>query len=329
MIHPGGAGRALGGWRGLALLAVAGALPAAGHVLSVSHGSLRHDGSHLLYELRMPLSEAPEGDGRAQRLLAAFRVREAGRTIAPTNAACSEDAGRDLLTCTARYGFSEPPEAVAVRCEFHAVTVPQHVHVLRSGDGRMARQTVFDITHPEAEIRFAPPTWLDTAATQSGAGLRRALASPELLLFMLALALAGRSGREIAKCAGGFLAGQALAGAAGSWLGWAPPVQFLEAALALTVAYLAAEILFLPDANMRWLACGAMGAFHGLFLASLLASARMSPAYFLPGALGGESLLLAGLGAIRLRYAGLRAEQAGSGILLAGGLGWFVLRMIG
>ena len=79
---------------------------------------------------------------------------------------------------------------------------------------------------------------------------------------------------------------------------------------------------------MRWLACGAMGTFHGLFFATLLGSAQMSPAYFLAGALAGEGLALALLGSVRLRFVGSRTEQLGAILLLVGGLGWFGLRVI-
>ncbi len=312
----------------VAVLAIAGALPIAGHVLSMSHGSLLHDGSDVRYELRMPLAEVPDDPDRARLLLSAFQVIDGGRPVSQADAKCSEEAGQGLFICSATYQFPEPPKTVVVRCEFPAVTVPQHVHVLRSGAGEMVRQTVFDITYAQAEIRFSPPTWLETAATESGAGFRRVLTSPELLLFLVALALAGRSRREFVACAGGFIAAQALVGAVGTVIGWMPPMRFLEAASALTVAYLASEILFLPDASLRWLACGAMGTFHGLFFATLLGSARMSPAYFLPGAFGGEGLLLAVLGAVRLRYVGSRAEQLGAILLLVSGLGWFGLRVI-
>lgn len=312
-----------------ALFGTAASLPVAGHVLSVSHGSLLQDGNDLIYELRMPMSEVPQDDDRGRILLSAFLVLDGDQPRERVDGQCKEDAGQGLFLCTATYRFAEPPKAVAVRCEFPAVTVPQHVHVLRSGAGDMVRQTVFDITYSEAEIRFTPPTWRETAATESGAGFRRALTSPELLLFLLALALAGRSRREFAACAGGFLVAQALVGVVGGMFGLAPPVRFLEAAAALTVAYLAAEILFLPAASMRWLACGAMGTFHGLFFATLLGSAQMSPAYFLPGALAGEGLALALLGSVRLRYVGSRAEQLGAILLLVGGLGWFGLRVLG
>ncbi len=323
------AARPCQGLGALVTLAAALALPASAHVLSVSQGSLRLDGDVVRYELRMPLSEVPDGPDRERDLLEAFRVRSGGEEGARGAAACREERGQQVYVCEASFEFSQAPASVEVRCEFPYVTVPHHVHVLRSGEGEVARQTVFDITSVEAEVRFAPPTWRETVTTEFGAGLRKAVTSPELLLFMIALAFAGRTRRELAGCVGAFLLAQAAAALAGSALGWRPAAGFLEAAAALTVAYVAAEILFLPEAGRRWLVCAAMGCFHGLFLAAFLETARMSPSYFLPGALGAESVLALGAGAFRLSTVGRRAERLGALLLLVTGLGWFALRMIG
>ena len=294
----------------------------------MSQGSLRLDGQSVRYELRMPLSEVPQDPDRQRILLEALVVQSEGAEGLLAEGACREELGQDLYICEAAYRFADPPDTVSVRCEFPSVTVPHHVHILRSGEGDTARQTVFDITFREAEIRFAPPTWLETATTEVGAGLRKAITSPELLLFLVGLALAGRTRVEFAGCAGAFFGAQsAVALASGLW-GWQLPSAFLEAAAALTVAYVAAEVLFLPDAKNRWVVCGAMGCFHGLFLGAFLGTARMNPAYFLPGALGIEALLAAGIGGMRLRFARRRTEQLVGLLLLVLGLGWFALGVL-
>ena len=314
---------------GLACVAAAAwALPAGAHVLSVSQGRLQLDGAAVRYELRMPLSEVPEGPDRQRTLLEAFRVLSDGREGEVAGAACREETGQALYVCEATFQFAEPPDRVSVRCDFPYATVPHHIHILRSGEGASARQTVFDITSPEADIRFTPPTWRETVAAAAGAGARKAVTSPELLLFLLALALAGRAPRELAACVGAFLLAQAISATAGVAFGWELPVRFLETAAALTVAYVAAEILFLPQAGRRWLICGGMGCFHGLLLATFLSAARMHPGYFLPGALSVEAGLAAAAGAFRLGTAGRRSERLLAVLLLTTGLGWFALRVL-
>ena len=128
------------------------------HVLSMSQGSLRLDGQSVRYELRMPLSEVPQDPDRQRILLEALVVQSEGAEGLLAEGACREELGQDLYICEAAYRFADPPDTVSVRCEFPSVTVPHHVHILRSGEGDTARQTVFDITFREAEIRFAPPT---------------------------------------------------------------------------------------------------------------------------------------------------------------------------
>lgn len=305
------------------------ACSASAHVLSVSQGSLSLDGRSVWYELRMPLAEVPSDPDPQQTLLEALKVRSERAEGTRAEGTCNEDAGRDLYVCEAKYLFAEPPAKVSVRCDLPSVTVPHHVHILRSGEGDLARQTVFDITSREAEIRFVPPTWLETASTEVAAGFRKALTSPELLLFLVALALAGRAREELAACLGSFLLAQAVVAVSSSLAGWQLSGGFLEAASALTVAYVASEVLFLPDAKNRWLVCGAMGCFHGLFLGAFLLAARMNPAHFLPGVLSLEAILAVAIGAMRLKFVAGRSEQLVALLLLVLGLGWFAMRVIG
>ena len=304
------------------------AIPAAAHVLSVSQGRLRVAGQAVQYELRMPLSEIPEGENPQATLLGAFDVFSDGQAGTLADQECREDAGQGLYICKAEYRFPAPPAKVSVRCEFPSVTVPHHMHILLSGEGDSARQTVFDITSRESDIRFVPPTLGEVVATNLGAGSRKAITSPELLLFLVALALAARIRREFFLCAGAFLCAQAAVAAAAGTLGWVPPMRFLEAAAALTVAYLASEILFLPDAKYRWVVCGSMGCFHGLFLAAFLTATGMKAPYFLSGAISTEALIVTAAGAVRLRLVSRRPEQLAAILLLVVGLAWFGLRLI-
>lgn len=322
---PNGLGRAFVA----ALVAISSGAPASAHLLSVSQGELTLDGPVATYELRMPLSEVPNVAEPQFVLLDAVEIRAGGQTATREEATCQSDVGQELYTCRASYRFSDPPSTVDFRCDFPSVTVPHHVHILRSGNEETARQTVFDITFRESEIRFVPPTLWEIVRTEVGAGIRKPITSPELLLFLIALALAARTKRELAACAGAFLVAQAATGGIVSLIEWTPPILFLEAAAALAVAYLAAEILFVPDASKRWLVCGGLGCFHGLFLAAFIQSVEMQSSLVLPGALGTEGILAAGFGALRLRFVTRRPEQLGGILLLVVGMAWFGLRVLG
>jgi hypothetical protein len=107
--------------------------------------------------------------------------------------------------------------------------------------------------------------------------------------------------------------------------------RFIEAAAALTIAYLAFEIVLLPHSSMRWLVVAVLGLFHGAYFAAFLTESGYHLATFLTGVVICE-LLLIGLFAflldrvVRLSFL-RRAVPVAASLLLAIGVGWFFLRL--
>jgi hypothetical protein len=308
----------------LAFAALA-AIPAFAHVVSMSTGEVKLDGTRLTFELRMPAYEAAHVANPATDLLNAmdFRpARELSRSCGPQG---------DTYVCRAEYEFPAPPERLDVTCRLASVTVPNHVHMLRATNGDKSDQAAFDASFTKAQLRFRPPTGTELAVRDMGAGFWRALSGPAQLLFVLALAVAARRSREMAALCGAFALGQVLACVVAIHARfWLSP-RFLEAAAALTIAYLAVEVLFLRDAGGRWAVAGALGVIHGVYFAMTLAAGGWAPALFLAGALAAESMVAAVVwGVSRIaRHAAptLRWQTGFASALLAVGLGWFVLRL--
>jgi hypothetical protein len=153
------------------------------------------------------------------------------------------------------------------------------------------------------------------------------------VLFLLALVFAARGRTEMLSLAAMFAGGQLLACFAAPAFGiWLTP-RFLEAAAALTIAYLAVEILVLPAAGSRWAVAGVLGLIHGLYFAMILAAGDWSPVRFVAGVLLGEAVVLGLLwSAVRLVRRAIPAERfrwqaAFACALLGVGLGWFLLRL--
>ncbi len=305
--------------------------PAWAHVMSMSSGDLAIHGTRAHYELRLPLYEAPHVAHPEQSLLAHIRFSSGGRPARMVGAACREDAAQGVYVCAADYEFAAPVDSLEVECTLAAVTVPNHVHLLRAENDGKRGQAVFDISFPRATLRFRPPTALETAVTQAGGGFVRALGGAVQLLFLASLALAARSRRELLLLAAMFLFGQAAAAIAVPLTAWQPPPRFVEAAAALALAYLAVEMLVLPEAGLRWLIVAVLGAFHGLFLALFLRATGYSAAYVLAGAAFAEVACIA-LFALAFSYAGkrlagLKPVPVSASFLLAIGLAWFFLRL--
>ncbi len=310
--------------------AVALACPAWGHVVSMSSGELVIEGSRARYELRMPLYEMAHVQAPERALLEHVRFASGGRDARLTSADCRPDKARGLYLCTAAYEFAAPPDRVEVECTLAAVTVPTHVHVLRAEMGDKHDQGIFDRSFTRATLRFRPPTPAEIAATEAGAGFLRALGGPVQVLFLAALVLAARSGRELLALAGMFVAGEVLS-AVTAPAAWQAPARFVEAAAALSVAYLAVEILLLPKAGSRWAVAGVLGAFHGLYFHLFVQTSGYRPGWVLAGAslaeIGAIAILALVFSRVGRAARALRPVEVSASALLVFGMVWFVLRL--
>jgi hypothetical protein len=192
-------------------------------------------------------------------------------------------------------------------------------------------QAVFDMTFQNATLNFQPPSPAFQALAEIAGGAVRGAAGAAQILLLVALVLAGRSRRELAALAVCWIISQAIVAVAVPWTGWYPAPRFVEAAAALSVAYLAVEILFFPTAAYRWAVVSVLGAIHGLYLALLLQTTGLHAAYLLAGAALAQ-LALIGVFAIVWRFISKAAGQLqpariASLLLLVTGLGWFVVRL--
>ncbi len=301
------------------------------HVMSMSSGDLTIRGTLARYELRLPLYEMPHVANPAQSLFAHMVFSSRGRTAQLLDKSCREETAQGAYVCTADYEFAAPVDSLDVECTFPAVTVPNHVHLLRVENGGKRDQALFDISFPRATLRFRPPTALETAITQAGGGILRALGGAAQLIFLASLVLAARSRRELILLTAMFLAGQTAAAIVVPLTAWQPPPRFVEAAAGLTIAYLAVEILVLPKAGMRWLIVAVLGAFHGLYFDLFLRTTGYRAAYVLGGAVLAEVALIAIL-ALLFAYLGKllaawKPVPVCASMLLATGMAWFFLRL--
>ena len=307
------------------LLTLAG--PAVAHVMSMSQGDLVIEGDHARYELHMPLYEVAHVSAPEKTLLEHIRFEGAQLT----HSECRAEAARDTYVCIADYHFAKPHESVDVECTFPEITVPNHVHLLRATLREKRDEAIFDRTFSHATLRFRPPTSSEIAITQGGAGALRALGSAAQALLLVALVLAARSRRELLAIGGAFFAGEIVSVLVMSRYLWQPPARFVEAATALAVAYLAVEILFLPQAGARWLVTAALGALHGLYFHSFLQTTEYSAALVLAGAVLVQVLALGVLAfafsRIQRMTVSLRPLQFAASMLLGFGMIWFLLRM--
>jgi hypothetical protein len=285
----------------------------------------------------MPLYEIPHVSSPETALLAHIRFSSGGKDARLVNKNCSADDVRSLYVCTADYEFATQVEQLDVDCTFHSIVAPTHVHVLRAqlGSGQSARQDqgVFDRAFERATLRFRPPTSTEIAATEILAGAARALAGVVQVVFLAALAIAARGRRELLALIAMFVAGQVASVVVVPLTRWQPAPRFVEMAAALTVAYLAVEILVLPQARLRWLVAGALGVFHGLFFFLFLQNTGYRAGTVLAGAATVEVVVIAALGLVFMRIAKqaprVRLVQCAASAMAIFGIVWFAFRLRG
>ena len=287
-------------------------MPLQAHVMSVSTGEATLIGKRLDYILRIPMYEIAHTQHPETALLA--NVKFAGGRM--QNSKCLQQG--NSYVCLADYLFDTAPEILDVTCTLYAVTVTNPVHMLRAKKGTRQDQAFFDYTFTNARLRFRPPSLLRTAAQQLSEGAFRSLAGVIQILFLISLILAARSKRELLALAVAFGVGLCC----GAIVKWQPAPRFAECAAALSVAYLAIEVLFVPQGSARWLIAGILGVFQGLYLALVLGG---TPGYTLVGAAAADvgSCLIAGYFAVG------RLPKFAAYLPLLAGLGWFVIRLAG
>jgi len=304
-------------------------LPLGAHMVSMSTGELKVAGNRAHYELFMPMYEVAHVNDPGKTLLQHIRFKSGGAWGKASNESCREDQGTYI--CAADYDFPAPVEEIEAECTFATVTVPNHVHLLHAYLGDKTDQAVFDLSFTDAQIRFRPPTPVEIAFEQLAAGFMRAAGGLAPLLFLAALVLAARNWRELAALTGAFLIAETLACLLAPRITIPLSPRFIEAAAALTIAYLAFEIVLLPHSSFRWLVVGVLGLFHGAYFSIFLAESGYNTATFLAGVAIAELLLIGVLSVIITRLARFawmrRVVPVAASLLLTVGVVWFFLRL--
>ena len=282
------------------------------HVVSISNGELRITGRTATFEVRIPAYEVEAVATPETTILNEFRFGDASRT----SSTCKQDS--NWLTCNATYEFAEPvPDKIEVESTLYRVTVPNHIHMLYAVQGKNSDQQVFDQNTSIRELRFHPPSLWESATRDSVAGVLRLLKSPAGLLFLIVVVLAGQTLREAALLAALFLVAEWIVRPISPFIPLSLSPEFLEAVMALTVAYLAGELLFLPNGSAHWGIVPLLGMVHGLPYVAF-------PPLYLAGASIAQALVLGMIAVAVLHMPASWKKPATAACLVAGG-GWFIV----
>lgn len=283
---------------------------ASAHAVSLSNGELRIAGRMAEYTLHMPAYEIEHIEHPEEVLLRELRFGDGHRA----DAECSRN-GEDVV-CHAKYEFDHDlPDKIEVECTLYRATVPNHIHMLYAVQGENADQRVFDQNTSVIEMRFHPPSFTESLTRDGLSGARRLLTSFSAVLFVMVIVVAANTWRELCTLGALFLVAEWLVRPVVPFLPVGLSAEFLEAVMALTAAYLAGEVLFLPEGRARWVVVPLLGLVHGLPFAAF-------PALYLAGAEIAQAWLLGLLTLAILRTPASWRKPAATCCLLAA-LVWF------
>lgn len=180
------------------------------------------------------------------------------------------EAGRsaDLLAFVLRYRFSEPVREVVVRYDVFDPQEPSFqnlakVHV----EGRTLE---YAFKRDRTVFRFDGRGLLAQAWSFLLLGIEHIFTGYDHLAFVLAMILVGRSLGQVAKIVTAFTVAHSLTLVLAALGVVSLPGKLVESVIALSIAVVAAENVFVKDHDKRWLIAFIFGLVHGFGFSGVL-----------------------------------------------------------
>ncbi len=348
----------------IAIAAIAPERHALAHAVGVSSGEYRLDGKVLYGDLGMADRELArllpaidtnqDGMIDAEELAAGraalVRAVAGGVTVQADGQRCpgsldrawvSEEDGGAVFQL--RYTCAAIPDRLTLAMPLLDGLAPGHRHLARLFRAGMPEVTVLDRGHA---------TWTPGAARVSSSaggiawsmlklGVEHILGGWDHLLFLLGVILVGARLRALVGVVTAFTLAHSITLALAALSVFAPSPRFIEPAIALSIAYVGVENLFVKDARRRWRITFAFGLIHGFGFAGVLREIALPRAqvpialvtFNLGVEIGQLAVLLVAvplvLTARRAPWFGDRGVKAVSAAIAVAGAVLFILRLAG
>jgi len=335
--------------------------PAWAHAVGISSGEYRLDGRTLYGDLGMAARELA-------RWLPALDVNHDGDIAADELAANRDSVGRALaggLTVTAdgqpcpgtldrawvqegdggaifQVHFTCPaaPGRLTLALPLLDGLAPGHRHMARLFRDGKAQVTVLDRAHARwTALGGAPSSAPGMAWSMLKLGVEHILTGVDHLVFLIGLVLVGGRLRSLIGVISAFTLAHSITLALAALSVFAPSPRLVEPAIALSIAYVGIENLFVTDARRRWRITFPFGLIHGFGFAGALREIALSRAQvpvalvaFNAGVELGQLAVLSlvlplTLAARRAPWFGDRGVKVVSVAIAVGGIALFIVRL--
>jgi hypothetical protein len=277
----------------LGLAALAPERRALAHAVGVSSGEYRLDGKILCGDLGMAGRELArllpaidtdhDGAISAEEMAAGHdavaRAFAGGLTVKADANACVGTLDRAWaleaeggVVFQVRYVCPEVPRRLTLAMPMLDALAPGHRHMARLFRAGKSQVKVLDRAHPIWDLDGTSPT--SNAATMAWSmlklGIEHILTGADHLVFLLGLILVGGSLRSLVGVVSAFTLAHSITLALAAFSIFTPSPRLVEPAIALSIAYVGIENLFVTDASKRWRITFPFGLIHGFGFAGAL-----------------------------------------------------------
>jgi len=267
------------------------------HSVGVSSGEYRLDGKVLYGDIGMagrelahllPAIDTDHDGSIAPEELAAGREAVAraltdGVTVQTGTRACPGSLdrawvleGEGGVVFQVRYTCPEVPGRLTLAAPILEALAPGHRHLARVFRSGQPQVKVLDRAHATWTLDDGRPTSSSTKMTSAMAwsmlklGIEHILTGADHLIFLLGLILVGGRLRSLVGAVSAFTLAHSITLALASLSLFVPSPRLVEPAIALSIAYVGVENLFVKDASKRWRITFPFGLIHGFGFAGAL-----------------------------------------------------------
>lgn len=297
----------------LALLATT--RPALAHAVGVSSGEYRLDGKTVYGDLGMadrelarllPAidtnqdgaidgAELAAGKGEVERAIVeaprGLIIEADGHRCAGALDRAWVQEGDGSAVLQVHYVCPSPPGQLTLSMPMLEALTPGHRHMGRLFRGGKATVQVLDREHSTWVVNDAARTGVTrgTAWSMIELGVQHILGGVDHLVFLLGLLLVGGRLRSLVGVVTAFTIAHSITLALAALSVLAPSPRLVEPAIALSIAYVGVENLFVNDASKRWRITFPFGLVHGFGFAGALRESALARSQ-IPTALVGFNL---------------------------------------
>jgi hydrogenase/urease accessory protein HupE len=198
------------------------------------------------------------------------KVNRHGQALSPSIGALElwRDSGDHLyLGLEMFFPYEGKAGDANLSCNLLEETMPGHQTLARIAQAGQMTEFVFTT---ENSYQITQRSWLVDAGQFTEMGVRHIFTGYDHLAFLIGVILIGGSFSSLLKIVSSFTAAHSLTLALAVFGIVVVPSRIVEAGIALSIMYVAAENLFFQDPRSRWIVTGFFGLIHGFGFANAL-----------------------------------------------------------